>query len=37
MHPAEKERNQNLKIDLFFHPAALLGFKTQINSEILLI
>lgn len=33
--PAEKERNQNLNTDLFFHPAALLSFKAQINTKTL--
>lgn len=29
-----RKGNQNLSTDLFFHPAALLGFKPMINTEI---
>jgi len=35
LHPAKKDRNQNVSTD-FFHPATLLDFKAQINTEILL-
>lgn len=34
IYTQQRKGKQNLSIDLFLHPAALLGFKPQINTEI---